>query len=80
MEASGRLNLRTRRAFELRVDQAAEDVVGLGADDLLGLRPSVASRADLAWMLSALGRQEDDSRLPAIRRLVELDRGWTIER
>jgi len=45
-----------------------------------GLRPSVASPGDLARMLSALGRERDIPKLLAMRRLIELDRGWTIER
>lgn len=45
-----------------------------------GLRPSVASPGDLARMLSALGREQDRPHLRAMRRLMELDRGWTIER
>ncbi len=45
-----------------------------------GLRPSVASAGDLARMLSALGREEDIPRLIAMRRLIELDRGWRLER
>jgi len=45
-----------------------------------GLRPSVASPGDLARMLSALGRERDIPNLLAMRRLIELDRGWTIER
>jgi hypothetical protein len=45
-----------------------------------GLRPSVASPGDLARMLGALGREQDIPRLRAMRRLIELDRGWTLER
>jgi hypothetical protein len=45
-----------------------------------GLRPSIASPADLARMLSALAREQDIPRLHAMRRLIELDRGWTLER
>lgn len=47
-----------------------------------GLRPSVASPADLARMLSALGREEDIAKLLMMRRLIELDRdrGLSIER
>ena len=37
-----------------------------------GLRPSVASAADLAGMLSALGRQEDRPAILALRRLIRL--------
>jgi hypothetical protein len=39
-----------------------------------GLRPSVASLADLARMLAALGREEDVTKLRALRRLAELER------
>ncbi len=39
-----------------------------------GLRPSVASLADLARMLAALGREEDMAKLRALRRLAELER------
>jgi hypothetical protein len=39
-----------------------------------GLRPSVASLADLARMLAALGREEDVAKLRALRRLAELER------
>jgi len=35
---------------------------------------------DLARMLSALGRERDIPNLIAMRRLIEVDRGWTIER
>jgi hypothetical protein len=45
-----------------------------------GLRPSVASPGDLARMLSALGRERDIPNLIAMRRLIELERGLTIER
>lgn len=49
-----------------------------------GLRPSVASPADLARMLGALGRDEDIPKLLMMRRLIELDRelgrGLSIER
>jgi hypothetical protein len=38
-----------------------------------GLRPSVASLADLARMLAALGREEDMTKLRALRRLAELE-------
>lgn len=45
-----------------------------------GLRPSVASPGDLARMLSALGRERDIPNLMMMRRLIELERGLTIER
>lgn len=40
-----------------------------------GLRPSVASPADLARMLSALSREQDMPNLVMMRRLVELEHG-----
>ena len=40
-----------------------------------GLRPDVASVADCARMLAALGREEDLSRVRDLRRLMELERG-----
>ncbi len=39
-----------------------------------GLRPSVASTADLARMLAALGREADTPKLLALRRLQGLER------
>ncbi len=39
-----------------------------------GLRPSVASLADLARMLAALGREENVAKLRAVRRLAEVER------
>lgn len=38
-----------------------------------GLRPAVASKGDLARMLSALGRDEDAEKLQQFRRLIELE-------
>jgi hypothetical protein len=38
-----------------------------------GLRPAVASKGDLARMLSALGREEDIEKLWQLRRLIELE-------
>jgi hypothetical protein len=38
-----------------------------------GLRPAVASKGDLARMLSALGREEDAEKLHQLRRLIELE-------
>lgn len=38
-----------------------------------GLRPAVASKGDLARMLSALGRDEDGDKLRQLRRLIELE-------
>lgn len=37
------------------------------------LRPAVASKGDLARMLSALGRDEDVEKLRQLRRLIELE-------
>ncbi len=39
-----------------------------------GLRPAVASTADLARMLAALGREEDQPKLRALRQVAELER------
>jgi hypothetical protein len=44
-----------------------------------GLRPSVASLADLARMLAALGREEDVAKVRALRRLAELERSVAVE-
>ena len=44
-----------------------------------GVRPSVASTADLARMLAALGRDEDIPKLMALRRLMELERGLALK-
>lgn len=38
-----------------------------------GLRPAVASKGDLARMLSALGRDEETEKLRQLRRLIELE-------
>ena len=38
-----------------------------------GVRPVVASAGDLAAMAAALGREQDVERLPALRRIVELE-------
>ena len=38
-----------------------------------GLRPAVASKGDLARMLSAFGRDEDAEKLRQLRRLLELE-------
>jgi hypothetical protein len=38
-----------------------------------GLRPAVASKGDLARMLSALGRDEDAEKLRQLRRLIEIE-------
>jgi hypothetical protein len=44
-----------------------------------GLRPSVASVDDLARMLAALGREEDQAKLRALRLLAEIERGRGLE-
>lgn len=44
-----------------------------------GVRPAVASTGDLARMLGALGRGEDIAKLRSLRRLMELERGLTLE-
>lgn len=38
-----------------------------------GLRPAVASKGDLARMLSAVGREENAEKLRQLRRLIELE-------
>ena len=38
-----------------------------------GLRPAVASKGDLARMLSAFGRDQDAEKLRQLRRLIELE-------
>jgi hypothetical protein len=45
-----------------------------------GLRIQVASPGDLVRMLSALGREPDELKIETMRRVVELDRGLSIER
>jgi hypothetical protein len=44
-----------------------------------GLRPSVASTGDLARMLAALGRDEDQPKLRALRQVAELERSLGLE-
>lgn len=44
-----------------------------------GLRPSVASVDDLARMLAALGREEDQVKLRSLRMLAELEHGRGLE-
>ena len=76
------LELRSR-AGELKVVPEPTGTRG-GYDDLRrpatresigrGLRPSVASTADLARMLAALGREADMPKLLALRRLQALER------
>jgi hypothetical protein len=45
-----------------------------------GLRINVASPGDLVRMMSALGREPDELKIETMRRVVELDRGLSIER
>ena len=44
-----------------------------------GIRPAVASVDDLARMLAALGREEDQQKLRDLRRLAELELGRGVE-
>ena len=44
-----------------------------------GIRPAVASVDDLARMLAALGREEDQEKLRDLRRLAELELGRGVE-
>lgn len=44
-----------------------------------GIRPAVASIDDLARMLAALGREEDQQKLGDLRRLAELELGRGVE-
>ena len=74
-------------AGELKV--VAEPAGTRGYDDLRraatreplgrGLRPSVASVDDLARMLAALGRDEDQAKLRGLRMLAELELGRGLE-
>jgi transcriptional regulator with XRE-family HTH domain len=45
-----------------------------------GLRPRVAAPGDLVRMLEALGRANQEAPLEAMRRVVELEGGWHVER
>ncbi len=64
------------RDFEAERGRAVRLVLQGLADDPggQGLRPAVASKGDLARMLSALGRDEDIEKLLQLRRLIELER------
>lgn len=44
-----------------------------------GLRPLVASLADVIRSIDALGREQDEARLPRLRRLAELERERGLE-
>jgi len=83
------------RVLELETDHGEMKVVHepegtRGYDDLRraarmepigeGLRIQVASPGDLVRMLSALGREADELKIETMRRVVELDRGFSIER
>ena len=63
----------TRGGYDDLRRQASREPIGRG------LRPPVASLADLARMLAALGREEDLPRLRQLRRLRELERGLALE-
>ncbi len=81
------IELRTR-AGELKI--VPEPAGTQGYDDLRwhagtealgqGIRPQIASPADLARMLGALGRDDQIPTLLRVRRLIELDRGLTRDR
>lgn len=80
------LTLSTNRG-ELKVVQQPEGTRGY--EDLRraatreplgrGVRPAVASVDDLARMLAALGRDEDQEKLRDVRRLAELELGRGVE-
>jgi hypothetical protein len=80
------IELRTR-AGELKL--VPEPAGSRGYDDLRwhasrealgqGLRPQVASPGDLARMLGALDRDQDIPKLLRLRRLIDLERGLTLE-
>jgi hypothetical protein len=60
----------TRRGYDdLRRAATREHIGG-------GLRPNVASLADLARMAAALGRRQDVERLRELRRIMELEVRW----
>jgi hypothetical protein len=44
-----------------------------------GIRPAVASVDDLARMLAALGREQDQAKLRDLRRLAELELSRGVE-
>jgi hypothetical protein len=58
----------TRRGYDDLRRAATREPIGKG------LRPSVASVGDLGRMLAALGREQDEPKLHALRRLAELER------
>jgi hypothetical protein len=57
----------TRRGYDDLRRAAAREHIGHG------VRPSVASVADLARMAAALGREADTARLPELRRIMEIE-------
>jgi hypothetical protein len=59
----------TRKGYEDLRRAATREHIGHG------LRPTVASVADLARMAAALGRDQDLRRLPELRRILELEVG-----
>jgi hypothetical protein len=86
---AGNVEVSTAEPVSVRTSRGELRVVPLptgtrGYDDLRraatreplgqGLRPAVASKGDLARMLSALGRDEDAEKLRQLRRLIELER------
>jgi transcriptional regulator with XRE-family HTH domain len=58
----------TRNGYDDLRRAAAREPIGKG------LRPRVASLGDLARMLATLGREQDEPKLRALRRLTELER------
>jgi hypothetical protein len=74
---SGRIDLAprpkgTRNGYDDLRRAATREPIGKG------LRPPVASAADLARMLAALGREADRPKLLQLRRLIELERGQRL--
>jgi hypothetical protein len=63
----------TRRGYDDLRRAATREYLGRG------VRPLVASTADLARMLAALGRESDLPRLRAMRRLTELEQSPSDE-
>lgn len=59
----------TRKGYEDLRRAATREHIGHG------LRPNVASVADLARMAAATGREQDLHRLPELRRILELEGG-----
>src|SRR5205823_11849170 len=59
----------TRRGYDDLRRAATREPIGKG------LRPAVASLGDLARMLAALGREQDQTPLQQLRTLADLERG-----